>query len=147
MAATLIGTVGLWGIASDETGLIIHKLDDVSRNEKNFLKDKAGCRIGRSDYDESMEIEIEGKLTATSPWSQKTKELILAWDDEGWHTRNPEHPFAYLKVAFQNFERLTDYCRKGTPIAFVTKGSKIAFLSLNASDQLQEKVFKELNRK
>jgi hypothetical protein len=76
----------------------------------------------------------------------KTKELMLAWDDERWHVRNPEHPFAYLKVAFQNMERLTDYCRKGTPIAFVQKGSKLAFLSLKASDDLQKKVFKELNR-
>jgi hypothetical protein len=75
-----------------------------------------------------------------------TRELMLAWDDEGWHLRNPEHPFAYLRVAFQNMERLTDYCRQGTPIGFVTKGSKIAFMSLNASGELQKKVFKELNR-
>jgi hypothetical protein len=71
MPATLIGTVGVWGIAADETGMIIDKLDDNSRNEKNYMKDRVGCRVGRSDYDESMEITIGGKITATSPWSQK----------------------------------------------------------------------------
>ena len=78
MPATLIGLVGLWGIAADETGLIIDKLDDNSRNEKNFMKDRVGCRVGRSDYDESIEITIGGKITATSGWSQKLSgELAL----------------------------------------------------------------------
>lgn len=77
----------------------------------------------------------------------KTMELIRAWDDPDWHERNPEHPFAYILVAFRNRERLTDYIRKGVPTAAVKKGTKIAFLPLNASDQLQRKVFTELNRK
>lgn len=76
----------------------------------------------------------------------KTKELMLAWENEHWHRNNPEHPFAYLKVAMENLERLNEYCRKGTPMAYVTRGSKIAFLSLNAPDQLQQKVFTELKR-
>lgn len=76
----------------------------------------------------------------------KTKELMLAWENEHWHRINPEHPFAYLKVAMENLERLNEYCRKGTPVAYVTRGSKIAFLSLNAPDQLQKKVFTELKR-
>lgn len=78
MPATLIGLVGLWGIAADETGLIIDKLDDNSRNEKNFMKDRVGCRVGRSDYDESIELTVGGKVTATSGWSQKlSAELVL----------------------------------------------------------------------
>lgn len=76
----------------------------------------------------------------------KTSELIKAWDDAAWHMRNPEHPFAYLKVAFENQERLTDYIRRGTRIATVTKGSKIGFLSLNASPALEKVFFTELKR-
>ena len=75
-----------------------------------------------------------------------TKELMLAWENEEWHRRNPEHPFAYLKVGMQNLERLNEYCRKGTPIAFVSRGSKVAFLSVKSSDELQQKVFTELKR-
>ncbi len=75
-----------------------------------------------------------------------TIDLMRAWDDKEWHRQNPEHPFAYLKVAFDNMERLTDYVRSGTPIGHVTKGKKIGFLSLNASDTAQKIFFKELNR-
>jgi hypothetical protein len=76
MAATLLGTVGIHGIAADETGLIIHKLDDESKNKKNFLENRSGERVGRADYDESIEIEIAGKLTATSPWGQKLSAVL-----------------------------------------------------------------------
>jgi hypothetical protein len=74
-----------------------------------------------------------------------TVELIKAWDDREWHLTHPEHPFAYLKVAFENAERLTDYVKKGTPIGTVTRGHKIGFLSLGASDAAQKIFFKELN--
>ena len=77
----------------------------------------------------------------------KTEELIRAWNDKDWHERNPEHPFAYLKVAFQNHARLTDYVKSGVRIAAITRGHKIAFVSLNASKALQDKVFSELERK
>lgn len=73
-----------------------------------------------------------------------TAELIKAWDDPEWHIRNPEHPFAYIKVAFENNARLTDYVKKGTRIATVKRGHKIGFLSVRASDEAQKRFFKEL---
>lgn len=76
MAATLLGTVGVHGIASDETGMIIESLDDTSKKKSNFLIGKKGDRIGRADYDESIEISIKGKLTASSPWSQQISEAL-----------------------------------------------------------------------
>lgn len=76
----------------------------------------------------------------------RTVELIQAWSDPAWHRAHPEHPFAYLKVAFDNQERLNDYIRNGTRIAIVEKGSKFGFLSIHASDVTQKVFFKELNR-
>jgi hypothetical protein len=76
-----------------------------------------------------------------------TFELIRAWDDPDWHEKHPEHPFAYILVAFRNREKLNAYINKGIPTVAVKKGSKIAFLPLNASDPLQQKVFAQLNRK
>ncbi len=75
-----------------------------------------------------------------------TVALIKAWDDKDWHLKNPEHPFAFLKVAFDNAERLTDYIKRGERIAIVERGSKFGFLSLRASDTAQKIFFKELNR-
>lgn len=76
-----------------------------------------------------------------------TKELMLAWDNPAWHEAHPEHPFAYLKVAFANQERMVDWIKKNVPIVAVQKGRKIAFLHLHASDALQQKVFTELNKR
>jgi hypothetical protein len=76
MPATLIGTVGIHGIAADETGMVIQSLDDDSRMETNYLKNRIGERVGRSDYDESIEIEIKGKITAATPWTQKLSSVL-----------------------------------------------------------------------
>jgi hypothetical protein len=76
----------------------------------------------------------------------KTRELMLAWDDPAWHEKHPEHPFAYLKVAFENKMRLLDYIKAKVPIACVEQRGKTAFISVNATDDLQKRVFDRLKR-
>ena len=76
MAATLVGTVGVHGIAADETGMVINGLDDTSKMQSNFLKNKVGERVGVADYDESIEITIKGALTSLTPWSQKLSAVL-----------------------------------------------------------------------
>jgi hypothetical protein len=73
MSANLIGTVGAWGIAAAETsiGIIIEGIDETTRNEKNYLKNIYGERMGRSDFDESIEVKLSGKITSTSPFTTK----------------------------------------------------------------------------
>ncbi len=73
MSANLIGTVGTWGIGAAETsiGIIIEGIDETSRNEKNYIKDIVGQRIGRSEYDESIEVKLSGKMTSNSPFTTK----------------------------------------------------------------------------
>ena len=78
MSANLIGTVGTWGIAAAETsiGIIIEGIDETSRNEKNYLKNTSGERMGRSDYDESIEVKLSGKMTSNTPFSTKLEANI-----------------------------------------------------------------------
>jgi hypothetical protein len=73
MAANLIGTVGLWGISAAETtiGIIIEGIDETTRNEKQYIRDIVGQRMGRSEYDESIEVKLSGRLTSTTPFSTK----------------------------------------------------------------------------
>lgn len=73
MSANLIGTVGSWGIGAAETsiGIIIEGIDETSRNEKNFLKDIQGQRMGRSDFDESIEVKLSGAITSSNAFSTK----------------------------------------------------------------------------
>ena len=73
MAANLIGTVGLWGIAASETslGIIIEGLDEDLKNEKKYIRDTVGQRVGRSEYDEGVEVKISGKITSATPFTSK----------------------------------------------------------------------------
>jgi hypothetical protein len=73
MAATLIGTTGTWGVGSAETsiGIIIEGIDETTRNEKKYIRNNVGDRVGRVDYDESIQVKLSGKLTSNSPFSAK----------------------------------------------------------------------------
>lgn len=73
MSNILEGTVGIWGLASAETaqGIIIESIEETSRSEKNYIKDNVGCRVGRSEYDESVEVSIAAEVLAASSFSQK----------------------------------------------------------------------------
>jgi hypothetical protein len=73
MSANLIGTVAPWGIAAAETsiGIIIEGIDETTRNEKNYIKNIVGERTGRSDFDESIEVKLSGKITSTAPFTTK----------------------------------------------------------------------------
>lgn len=75
-----------------------------------------------------------------------TRDLMLAWQDPAWHERNPEHPFAYLKCAADNRRYLLDYIKSSRPIALIEKRGKMAFIPVNASDGLQQKIFDRLNK-
>lgn len=80
MSAVLTGTVGIWGIASAETaqGVIIQGIEETSRNEKNFIRNESGERVGRSDYDESVEASLTGEVLAADAFDQNlSAELTL----------------------------------------------------------------------
>jgi hypothetical protein len=74
---TLLGTVGVHGISADETGLIIRSIKDKTRKSSNFLKNRVGNRVGRADYDHSIEISLEGEITASSGFSQRISGALV----------------------------------------------------------------------
>lgn len=74
----------------------------------------------------------------------QTKELISAWNDDAWHLANPEHPFAYIKCALLNRERLVDKVKQDVPLACVKRRGKIAFIPLDASPTTEDLFLKYL---
>lgn len=79
IALTLLGTVGIFGIGADESGMIVESIDDTSKKKTKDVLSRQGNRIGRSDYDYSIDISIKGKIAATSGWAQKiSAELTIA---------------------------------------------------------------------
>ena len=82
---------------------------------------------------------------AQSPCGKyKTKELIAAWGDDAWHLANPEHPFAYIKCALSNREKLVDKVKQDVPLACVKRRGKIAFIPLDAPLQVQDMFMRKL---
>lgn len=73
-----------------------------------------------------------------------TKDLIRAWTDDDWHSNNPEHPFAYIKCAMLNRERLVDKVKQDVPLAAVRKGKKIAYIPIDATLKTEEKFLRNL---
>ena len=74
----------------------------------------------------------------------QTRDLIEAWNDDGWHHANPEHPFAYIKCALRNRERLVDKVKQNVPLACVKRRGKIALLPLNASPRTEDLFLRHL---
>ena len=73
-----------------------------------------------------------------------TKKLIEAWSDDGWHTANPEHPFAYIKCAMRNRELLVDKVKQNVPLVCVKRHGKIAYLPMNATEKMQDQFMRHL---
>ena len=70
MSATLVGTTGTWGIASDETGLIIETLDfDQKLGGEKAVKNKTGDTIGLSMYDKQYDVAMKGLATSAGGFS------------------------------------------------------------------------------
>jgi hypothetical protein len=76
--------------------------------------------------------------------SYQTKELIEAWNNDAWHLANPEHPFAYIKCALLNRERLVDKVKRDVPLACIQRRGKVALLSLDASPRTEEMILRHL---
>jgi hypothetical protein len=76
MAATLAGTVGVFGVASAETGMIILDWEHQSGCEKVFTRTIAGSRKGAAFFDESIGIKVSGLIPSTTPFSGKIAATI-----------------------------------------------------------------------
>lgn len=69
MAATLVGTTGTWGIAQDETGLLIETIDFDYKDKEKAVLNKSGETQGYSFYDEMVDVSLKGLATSTTPFS------------------------------------------------------------------------------
>lgn len=77
----------------------------------------------------------------------RVSEMIAAWEDESWHERNPEHPFAYIKCALLNLAAIQERNRKDTPLAKIQKGRKFALIGLNSTAGFERRMLGRLERR
>jgi hypothetical protein len=72
------------------------------------------------------------------------KEVCSLYAKDDLNTTDPENPINYVKAAFHNRERLLDLINKAQPLGMINKGSKCLLISMNASEQMKNKLFKLL---
>jgi hypothetical protein len=76
--------------------------------------------------------------------SYQTSDLMEAWHDPDFVKDHPEHPFSYIKQAFQNRESLLDKVNQAAALVVVERNGKLAILSEHASAETQDKIFGQL---
>lgn len=104
-------------------------------------------------YQETREM-INGQEQRVRTWVLKpssvcgrfeTQAMIKAWWDDGFAKANPEHPFAYIKQAFENRERIAQAVAAHAPLALIRKGKRIALIPFDAAPERREELLKELD--
>jgi hypothetical protein len=76
----------------------------------------------------------------------QTMDLIAKWKDPDFVSREPEHPFAYIKQAFENHTRSLDFLKDQGPIVMRRRGRKIAFITRHTPEALRRQIIDELNK-
>jgi hypothetical protein len=70
--------------------------------------------------------------------------MMQEWNNDNFHVENPDHPFAYIKCAFKNRNGLLDVVKQANELIIIEKNGKLAIISKNASEELQQKIFSQL---
>ena len=104
-------------------------------------------------YQETREM-IDGREQRVVTWVLKpasvcgrfeTQAMLKAWEDPAFAKNNPEHPFAYIKQAFENRARIGHAAATKAPLALIRKGKRIALIPFDATPERREQLLSELD--
>jgi hypothetical protein len=105
-------------------------------------------------YIETREL-IEKHVRRTVTWTLKARsicgqhdarKLIEAWHDPLWTTQNAEHPFSYIKTAFQNANLLGAEVARLAPVALIRKGQRFALVPFDATPERRQELLTALEK-
>jgi|GEM_PF-1231724 len=103
-------------------------------------------------YQETREM-VDGHEQRVVTWVLKpssvcgrfeTQAMLKAWDDPAFAKTNPEHPFAYIKQAFENLLRIRCGVAAQAPLALIRKGKRIALIPFDLTPERREELLAEL---
>ena len=101
----------------------------------------------RELVDESERQLVTWTLKARSVCGQyDARKLIEAWYDPVWTTQNAEHPFAYIKTAFQNAALLGAEVARLAPVALIRKGQRFALVPFDATPERRQQLLTALEK-
>ena len=105
-------------------------------------------------YLETREL-VESRERRTVTWTLKARsicgrhdarKLVEAWHDPVWTTQNAEHPFAYIKTAFQNASLLGAEVARLAPVALIRKGRRFALVPFDATAERRQELLTALEK-
>jgi hypothetical protein len=105
-------------------------------------------------YLETREL-LESRERRVVTWTLKARsicgqhearKLIEAWHDPGWAAQNPEHPFAYIRTAFQNSSLLNAEVARLAPVALIRKGQRFALVPFDATAERRHELLNALEK-
>lgn len=104
---------------------------------------------------EFVEPKRDGGQVSTTVWrlketslcgKYKTADLIKLFNDPGFVEREPEHPLAYIKVAFENHRRAVEFIKEQGPIVMKRRGKKVGLITRHTPPEYRKKIIDELNK-
>lgn len=72
--------------------------------------------------------------------------LDVAWSDNSFHLRNPDHDFSYIKAALGNYKYLVGAIKQDKPLVEIRKGESFAFLHPDCSAETERKIMTQFNQ-
>jgi hypothetical protein len=83
-------------------------------------------------------------LGTTGNWGIPNDQTGILITDLSFDFSGNEHPFAYIKCALLNRERLVDKVKQDVPLACVKRRGKIALIPLDASPATEDLFLRQL---
>lgn len=65
--ATILGTVGVFGLKADQQGIILESQDITYKPDTKIQKDYRGKKIGIIFYDDQTDVSLKGYIPRTDP--------------------------------------------------------------------------------
>ena len=105
-------------------------------------------------YQETREL-VDDREQRVVTWAIKpesacerfvTQAMIRAWNDAEFVRNNPEHPFSYIKAAFENHARILESIASQAPLALIRKGKRMALIPMDATPERREELLAALEK-
>lgn len=139
--------------------IIVREIDTDPRESRTTRMIAALTALGipldcDCPFQETREL-VDGKEQRVVTWALtpastcgrfETQAMIQAWNAPDFVRTSPEHPFAYIKQAFENAAQIVASVGAQAPLALIRKGRRIALIPMDATPERREELLKALDQ-
>ncbi len=104
--ATIIGTVGVFGLGEDQQGILLESQDIDYKPDNKVQKDYRGVKVGIIFYDDQVDVSLKGYIPRENPTDirvAQTLTLANAAPDHGLNSvSSGTNVVTGVKISFKN---------------------------------------------